>query len=364
MHSLCPSIFGHELVKAGLLLALLGGVRKAPGGEGEMALRGDVHVMMVGDPGLGKSQLLQVIWAEVPPAGSAGIAASLCYCNGCSWSAMQLCCDAGWRGCTFQQMLCTQRILPHLLPLQAAAAAAPRGVYICGNTSSAAGLTVSVTRENGEFAFDAGALVLADRGVCCIGGRVGQLLAAVCCLASAAICWLRQVQVSSQPSCCVLVLLHLSPPCSTCIFPLPRPPTRTHLPRPLYCLTLCIASPLYCSPADEFDKMGSDHQSLLGAMEQQEVSVAKAGMVACLPARTTVLAAANPVEGSYNKGRTLLVSWRSVGGAQHSALRQVVACRKHVVGWRRLLHCLAHSSLLIGCCRCPHYLPALLCRRI
>lgn len=95
--------------------------------------------------------------------------------------------------------------------------------------------------------------------------------------------------------------------------------------------------------ADEFDKISSDHQALLGAMEQQvgraqlgcrtnnavaavphgctsmlhtislasdlqEVSVAKAGMVASLPARTTVLAAANPVEGSYNKGKTLLVS--------------------------------------------------------
>lgn len=46
--------------QAGLLLALFGGVRKAPGGEGEMALRGDVHVLLVGDPGLGKSQLLQV----------------------------------------------------------------------------------------------------------------------------------------------------------------------------------------------------------------------------------------------------------------------------------------------------------------
>ena len=53
--------------------------------------------------------------------------------------------------------------------------------------------------------------------------------------------------------------------------------------------------------------MRSDHQALLGAMEQQEVSVAKAGMVASLPARTTVLAAANPVDGSYNRGRTLLV---------------------------------------------------------
>ena len=72
-------------------------------------------------------------------------------------------------------------------PLQAAAAAAPRGVYICGNTSSAAGLTASVTRENGEFAFDAGALVLADRGVCCIGGLRCFALALVLALPLAAL---------------------------------------------------------------------------------------------------------------------------------------------------------------------------------
>jgi DNA helicase MCM8 len=49
-------------------------------------------------------------------------------------------------------------------------------------------------------------------------------------------------------------------------------------------------------------------------MEQQEVSVAKAGLVASLPARTTVLAAANPVEGSYNRGRTLMVGGWVWGG--------------------------------------------------
>lgn len=54
----CPA--NDPALQAGLLLALFGGVRKAPGGEGEMALRGDVHVLLVGDPGLGKSQLLQV----------------------------------------------------------------------------------------------------------------------------------------------------------------------------------------------------------------------------------------------------------------------------------------------------------------
>lgn len=50
---------------------------------------------------------------------------------------------------------------------------------------------------------------------------------------------------------------------------------------------------------DEFDKMSAEHQALLEAMEQQCVSVAKAGLVASLSARTTVLAAANPVGGHY-----------------------------------------------------------------
>lgn len=53
---------------------------------------------------------------------------------------------------------------------QAAAAASPRGLYVCGNTSSSAGLTVSVVRDavTGDFVFEAGAVVLADRGVCCV----------------------------------------------------------------------------------------------------------------------------------------------------------------------------------------------------
>lgn len=54
--------------------------------------------------------------------------------------------------------------------LQAVSGAAPRGLYVCGNTSTSAGLTVAVVRDavSGECMFEAGAVVLADRGVCCV----------------------------------------------------------------------------------------------------------------------------------------------------------------------------------------------------
>lgn len=53
VNSLCPGIYGHEMIKAGLLLSLFGGNAKHKG------LRDHIHVLIVGDPGLGKSQMLQ-----------------------------------------------------------------------------------------------------------------------------------------------------------------------------------------------------------------------------------------------------------------------------------------------------------------
>ena len=82
-----------------------------PSHSQNLKVRGDLHCLIVGDPGLGKSELLK-----------------------------------------------------------AASNVSPRGVYVCGNTASATGLTVTMVRDpvTGDFALEAGALVISDRGVCCI----------------------------------------------------------------------------------------------------------------------------------------------------------------------------------------------------
>jgi DNA helicase MCM8 len=56
---------------------------------------------------------------------------------------------------------------------------------------------------------------------------------------------------------------------------------------------------------DEFDKMGPQQRTLLEAMEQQCISIAKGGIVCTLPCKATVLAAANPIGGHYDKSKSV-----------------------------------------------------------
>jgi len=105
--SIAPSIYGYENIKEAIIYMLFGGVPKE---KEDIKIRGEINLLLIGDPGTGKSQLLRYV-----------------------------------------------------------AKIAPRGLFTSGKGTSGVGLTAAVLKdEAGQFMLEAGALVLADKGTACI----------------------------------------------------------------------------------------------------------------------------------------------------------------------------------------------------
>ena len=108
--SLAPSLYGLKEIKESIILQLFGGVTKVL--RDSVRFRGDIHILMIGDPSAGKSQLLKLV--------------------------------------------------PNIVP---------RGRYVSGKGTSTAGLTATVTKDEqfmGGWVLEAGAMVLANKGILAI----------------------------------------------------------------------------------------------------------------------------------------------------------------------------------------------------
>ena len=114
--SVAPAIYGHDIVKISIALELFGGVTKHL--PNDQKIRGNIHILLIGDPGCGKSQLLQ-----------------------------------------------------------AANKIAPKSIYVSGKTTTGAGLTASAVKDEfgeGGWTLKAGALVLSSGG-CCMADELDKM---------------------------------------------------------------------------------------------------------------------------------------------------------------------------------------------